>query len=164
MPDSQEDLIRLNLEQERREYQEQQAIEQAQNTPDVKRMGWGVLIGGLLLTLIQVGLSWLADATAATGVGLVVSAFCWAGGGIISVILYFLLKPYRESIKEIRLWVNLSLVLNAIPFVDSIPFDVIAISYAFVKSRSHIVQKLASYADRAGRLAPHLPTNTGKEA
>jgi hypothetical protein len=157
MPDTQEDIIRLNLAKERQEYQAQQAAQEKEGASEVKRMGWGILIRGILLTLIQLGISWIADAVGATGVGLVVSALCWVAGAGISVILYFLLRPYRDSIKEIRFWINLSLVLNAIPLIDSVPFDLIGIAYAFAKSRSHIVQKIASYAAKAERIAPHIP-------
>ena len=105
--------------------------------PEVNRMGWGIFAIGLGLTLLQ---AVIVDASA---VSVVLYILGWLAGVAISAILWLILRPYKKSMREANVIVNIALVADALPFLDIFPIDVIALIYAFAKSRSKIVQKVA---------------------
>lgn len=123
-----DEITRLQLDQDRIEYQRRLEAEQEQREPDSTKqprmMGWGILLFSLFLILIQTGIEW---ATAGT-VG-------WFIGAPISLILWFILKPYRESMKDARRFLDLTLFWTAIPLVDVLPMDLIGVIFAFIVSR-----------------------------
>lgn len=151
MPDTNEDFIKLNLDQARQEYQAQLQVEQEarESEPMIKQMGWGIFSLGIFLIIVQILLAWLADLAGLTGIGLIISVICWVLGALISVILFFLMRPYKDSIKEFKIFYDLSLFFDGIPILDSIPLDLFTWIYAFIKSRSKIIQKVASHIPNA---------------
>ncbi|HVZ11121.1 MAG TPA: hypothetical protein VG941_01745 [Candidatus Paceibacterota bacterium] len=126
----------------------------ADETPQpVKRMGWLVFLAALFLILIQLLLNWLATLTAATAVGLIVSVICWVADVGISAILFFLTRKYRKSMREARVLWDISLVIDAVPFIGDFPLDLVALIYAFIKSRSKVVQHITAKAEQIAHTA-----------
>ena len=153
-PTPEQQQEQLESDRARDQIKAEKEEQEKQNQPEVKRMGWGIFILTFLLMLIQMGLGWLAIAVGVTIVALIVSFICWVAGAAISGIIWLILRPYRASMKEASLFLKLSLVFDAIPGANSIPVDVLALIYAFMKSRSKIAQKLSSRLSSANKILP----------
>ncbi|HWA64527.1 MAG TPA: hypothetical protein VG866_01580 [Candidatus Paceibacterota bacterium] len=125
----------------------------AESQPAIKRMGWLVFIASFFLILIQLALAWVGTAAAATAVGLIVTVICWVADVGISVILFFLTRKYRKSMREARILWDISLVIDAVPFIGDFPLDLIALVYAFIKSRSKTIQHIAAKAEQIAHTA-----------
>ena len=143
---STEEQNQINLERSRALQDKFQQENQAQQPeePGIKRMGWGVFIIGFVLILLQVA---IVDLSAATFFLYVLG---WLLGAILSVLLYFLKRPYKKSMKEASWMMDIILAGNLIPFIDILmdifPIGVIVWIYVFIKSRSKTIQKIAHKA------------------
>ena len=128
--------IEYQLAIERLRYQ-QQLAEQAklaatENQPP--KLGWGVFLLALFLTIIQLGVTWLTGDT----LGLILTI-------PISIGLFFMLRPYRKSMGETAWFANIiALVFDGL--FDFIPFDILTLIWAFLASRNQTLQKLAHTA------------------
>lgn len=135
-----EDIIKLNLDQERQEYMARLEAEQKEREPETtgpKKMGPGILLFSLALAFIQLGIEWLTLGT----IG-------WILGAPISVLLWFMLRPYTKSLKSAKWILGSSLVTDSLPFIGLLPVDIVAIVYVFIKSRSALVEHLANLAEK----------------
>jgi hypothetical protein len=101
--------------------------------PPLKRMSVGLLISSLLLTLIQVAVTWFTGDT----LGLILTI-------PISIGLYFMLRPYRKSMGQ-GVWLANKLALIFDSVFDFIPIDIVTIIWAFVSSRSKLIQKVTHH-------------------
>jgi hypothetical protein len=138
MPD--EDIIRLNLDQERQAYEAKLEEEQEAREPEStgpKKMGTGVFLFALILTFIQFAVE-IPDA----------GLLGWVVAAPISILLWFLLRPYNKSLKSGRWILGSLLAWDAIPFISLIPVDIFAIIYVYVKSRSAVAEHLENLANK----------------
>src|SRR5258708_36504937 len=89
----QEELERVRrADQMRLEALEEQESEQ----PEVKKMGWGIFISALSLMLLQTLLVYLGIIGAET---IILYILGWILGAIISGISWFILRPYKKSMR-----------------------------------------------------------------
>ena len=135
-----EDIIKLNLDQQRQEYMARLEADQEEREPETtgpKKMGFGLLLGALTLALIQLGIEWLT-----------LGVLGWILAAPISVLLWFVMRPYTKSLKTAKWVLGSSLVADSFPFVGLIPIDIIAIIYVFIKSRSAFAEHIANMAEK----------------
>jgi hypothetical protein len=150
---SNEEIIQLNLDRERRAYQarelqrqDEKEAEENEEKGRPKQMGWLILIFALALTSIQLGIEWLSLGT----IG-------WMLAAPISVVLWFMLRPYTQRIKTAKFILNTSLIVDSLPIIGLLPVDIVAILYVFVKSRSALAQHLARLAEKRQKTHGPLP-------
>lgn len=139
--DRREGITRLNLDRQRRAYQvrqfESEAEDEESTTEKPNQMGWIVFLAALTLTFVQLGIEWLT-----------LGAIGWMLAAPISVILWFMMRPYTKSLKAAKFIVGTSLVIDSLPFIGLLPVDILAIVYVFTKSRSALAQHLTTLAKR----------------
>ena len=118
--DTEEDLIRLNLDQERQEYTARLAAEQEEaeegSTSPVKRLSGGVF---LLVLIISV----MADIAEALTLG----TLGWFIGSAVDLVLLFI---FGFSIKKQMKSVVLVSLVELIPGLDILPFRTFYILFA----------------------------------
>ena len=138
---TEEDIIKLNLDRQRRAYQARQLEAEAEDEQSTaerpNQMGWIVFLIALALTFTQVGIEWLTLGTLG-----------WILSAPISVILWFMMRPYTKSLKSAKFIVGTSLVVDSLPLIGLLPVDIVALLYVFIKSRSALVEHLANLAER----------------
>ncbi len=123
--------IKNELEIERAAERMETEAGQESPPPQQKRMGILIFLISLFLMLLQTGVEWLTAGT----IG-------WFVGVLISILLFVMLRPYTKSLKRAKFFMNSSLVIDAIPVIDLIPIDIVALVFTFVKSRSKLLQKV----------------------
>lgn len=137
--DVDEDMIKLNLDQERQEYQarlQEEQEERESGTTGPEKMG-------LLLFLPLLFLCVIGDLIDIFTVGTI----GWLVGIFIDVILLVttgLSKSGRKQFKRILI----GAVADSFPFVAFLPFRSVFLIWAFIKSRSEAAQYLAEMAEK----------------
>ena len=119
--------IRAELEEKQLAAQKNLETEKSASKKPLKRMGWGKFLLGLVLIIIQAVVDWL-------GVGII----GFLVGGPISLILWFMIRPYKKSLGSSYWFLNGSLIADAIPFIDLVPIDLLFWPMAFYVSRRAI--------------------------
>ncbi len=138
---TEEDIIKLNLDRQRRAYQARQLESEAEDEQSTaerpNQMGWIVFLIALAFTFTQLGIEAITGGT----IGFILCA-------PISVVLWFMMRPYTKSLKAAKFIVGTSLVVDSLPFIGLLPVDIVAIIYVFVKSRSALAEHLANLAEK----------------
>ncbi|MEK7507417.1 MAG: hypothetical protein AAB585_02685 [Patescibacteria group bacterium] len=132
-----EERVKYELELDRLRYQRELAAEQAEEQSKQKqaKMGWGIFLIALLLSLV-------ADAIELFTLGTI----GWLVGLFIDLILFLMLGFTAAGRKQFKKWIWGPLI-EKIPFLNTIPFIRAGfLIWSFVSSRSQLVQKVGTAA------------------
>lgn len=135
-----DEIIRLNLDQQRREYQERLEMEQDEReaeTTGPKKMGTGVFLIAMLLACLILGIEWLSWGTLG-----------WLLAVPINIGSWFILRPYNKALKRGKWILGTSLVTDSFPFVGVIPVDMLGIIYVYLQSHSAAAEHLAKLSEK----------------
>ena len=133
MADPIEQQNQYKLERERAVYQQTQQTESEGQEQNSSRMGWGLFISALILSLI-------ADVVELLTVG----TLGWFVGFIIDLILAAMLGFSSAGRKQWKKWIW-GPIIETIPILDAIPlFRAAFLTWSFVSSRSETLQTVSS--------------------
>ncbi|KKU55538.1 MAG: hypothetical protein UX77_C0010G0029 [Parcubacteria group bacterium GW2011_GWA1_47_11] len=141
-----EDVIKLNLSRERRDYEEKMLKEQTEREFEEtkpKKMPTVILFSALFLSMIQIGIE-----------GLTLGTLGWIISAPINGGLYLVLRPYSKYLKTFKWLPGASMVISSLPLIGLIPADILAIFFVYFMSRSALASHLAQAAEKT-----HLGTN-----
>ncbi len=128
-----EDVIKLNLDQERRAYQDQLQAEQEQNeseAPEPKKMGLIFFLVALFFSVIGDLIDFFTGGTIGWLIGLAID-------GILA-LMFGMSSSGRKQFKKMAI----GFVGESIPFVAMLPFRTITTIWSFVSSHSKIIKKI----------------------
>lgn len=138
--DSEEDIIRLNLDQERQAYQARLEAEQEEREPGTtgpQKMGLIFFIGGLFFCVIGDLIDFFTAGTIGWLIGLFIDTAL--------LVMFGLSKAGRKQLKRMLV----GLVGESFPIIATLPLRTIFLIWAFIKSRSKIVAEATSVAQKA---------------
>lgn len=134
-----EDVIKLNLEQQRQEYQARiQAEQEKQESEKLepKKMGLVFFIAALFFSVIGDLIDFFTGGTIGWLIGLFIDA--------ILALMFGMSSSGRKQFKKMVV----GFVGESIPFVAMFPFRTITTIWSFISSRSKIAKKLTSVAQK----------------
>jgi hypothetical protein len=135
MAETTEQQNQYDLERERASYQQEQQPESEQQEQESSRMGWGLFISALVLSLI-------ADIVELFTLGTI----GWFVGFIIDLILAAMLGFSVSGRKQWKKWIW-GPVIETIPVLSTIPlFRAAFLTWSFISSRSETLQAVSSVA------------------
>jgi len=137
--DVDEDMIKLNLDQERQAYQARLQEEQEEREPGTtgpEKMSLLLFLPLLFLCVVGDLIDIFTAGTIGWGIGLFIDAVLLISTGLS--------KSGRKQFKRILI----GAVADSFPFVAFLPFRSIFLVWAFIKSRSEAAQHLAEMGEK----------------
>lgn len=136
-----EDIIKLNLDQERQAYQAQLEAEREQEEPSTeepdKKMGLLFFLAALFFSVIGDLIDFFTAGTIGWLVGLFIDG--------ILILMFGLSQSGRKQFKRMAI----AFVGESIPIVAILPLRTIFLIWSFVGSRSKIIKKVENKVSRA---------------
>ena len=134
-----DDITRLNLDQERRAYQNKLEAEQKeQEMVDSEPEKIGLIFFSVALFLSVVGD--LIDFFTVGTIG-------WLTGLLIDGILALIFGMSKSGRKQFKRML-VAFMAESIPFINMLPFRTIFTIWSFIKSRSKVARRMASVASK----------------